>query len=134
MQRWTGGCLCGGVRYEAEGRPTGQVFCACRSCQRGTGTGHSALLLIKREQVRFSGEVRRFVRIGGSGLPVARCFCPTCGTTVYGEPEAAPRLYTIGAGTLDDPSGFEPALVLHGRERQAWDRASPPEVETTPAR
>ena len=33
----TGGCLCGGVRYESENRPVDVSYCHCRMCQQSSG-------------------------------------------------------------------------------------------------
>ena len=38
----TGGCLCGGVRFELTAPPTSAGYCHCTRCQRRTGGGASA--------------------------------------------------------------------------------------------
>ena len=38
----TGGCLCGGVRYEIDAAPVSASYCHCTRCQRRTGTAASA--------------------------------------------------------------------------------------------
>ena len=38
MTSITGGCLCGGVRYEVSGEPLFARFCCCRDCQRQSGS------------------------------------------------------------------------------------------------
>jgi hypothetical protein len=75
--------------------------------------------------VTMSGETRRFTKIGGSGEPTARYFCPDCGSTVYGDgSEANPgRDITIYAGTLDEPELFQPQAAIFTRNRPEWARA-----------
>ena len=38
----TGGCLCGGVRFELSEPPARATYCHCTRCQRRTGTAASA--------------------------------------------------------------------------------------------
>ena len=35
--KWTGGCMCGEVRYEAIGEPPYVGHCHCKSCRQHTG-------------------------------------------------------------------------------------------------
>jgi hypothetical protein len=37
--RYTGGCLCGAVRYEAEGEPVFAGHCNCADCRKASGSG-----------------------------------------------------------------------------------------------
>ena len=38
-KRITGGCMCGALRYEAFGQPTGSGHCYCVDCRRASGSG-----------------------------------------------------------------------------------------------
>ena len=40
----TGGCLCGQVRYEADGAPAWTAICYCRDCQRASGSGYMPVM------------------------------------------------------------------------------------------
>jgi hypothetical protein len=51
----TGGCLCGGVRFELTAPARDAGYCHCTRCQRRTGTGASA-------QARIDGRTFRLVR------------------------------------------------------------------------
>ncbi len=55
----TGGCLCGGVRFELTEPPQGAGYCHCTRCQRRTGTASSA-------QARIEG--RTFKLLQGEEL------------------------------------------------------------------
>jgi len=43
-----------------------------------------------------------------------------CGSLLFGTPESAPELVTIYAGSLDDPSVFEPHDALFVGQRPPW--------------
>ena len=141
----SGGCLCGAVRYEADGEPVFACFCHCRDCQKATGTGHAAALSVPRGALRVSGETRPFAKNGDSGLTTTRHFCPICGSVVMGEIEIMPDIISLYAGTLDDPSAFQPQLAIFARSRPAWDHVAadlptfeaappPPATDAAPAK
>ena len=51
----TGGCLCGGVRFELTEPATGAGYCHCTRCQRRTGSAASA-------QARIDGRTFRLLQ------------------------------------------------------------------------
>jgi hypothetical protein len=38
-KRYVGGCLCGALRYEAEGEPLYAGHCYCADCRKASGSG-----------------------------------------------------------------------------------------------
>ena len=46
--RFTGGCMCGAVRYECATEPVISGNCHCRDCQRAGGGGFVSVLLTER--------------------------------------------------------------------------------------
>ena len=118
----TGGCLCGAIRYQAHGSSLFAMLCHCRDCQRSSGTGHVPVLGMPRAQFKVAGATKIYALPGTTGLSAIRHFCPTCGSLLFGMPEAAPDAVTIYVGSLDDPSIFQPDTVLFTRSRHPWDR------------
>ncbi len=131
----TGGCLCGAVRYEIDGEPIFAGHCHCSDCRKATGTGHVSVTALPRSAVKVTGETRGYSVTGDSGQPFTRNFCPVCGSLIFGESATMPGMMTITAGTLDDPSAFEPQMVIYTKSRPAWDRIDSglPEFEGMPA-
>ncbi|MGH7779287.1 MAG: GFA family protein [Candidatus Binataceae bacterium] len=131
----TGGCLCGAVRYEAERKPLFAVLCHCRDCQRASGSGHVPVMGVPKSSFKVSGQTNSYALPGGSGLKSIRHFCPTCGSLLFGTPEAAPDAVSIYVGSLDDLSVFQPEAVIFKRSRQSWDQTlgSLPEFDALPA-
>jgi hypothetical protein len=121
METITGGCLCGAVRYEAQGQRLFAMLCHCRDCQRASGTGHVPVMGVPKSFFRVTGETTSYAVKGTSGLKSIRHFCPTCGSLLFGTPEAAPDAVSIYVGTLDDPSVFRPEAILFRRNRLGWD-------------
>lgn len=124
----TGGCLCGSLRYAAEGEPRSVGKCYCTDCQKETGTGHMTFAVFAADAVSLSGDASRYVRTGDSGHEVDRVFCPSCGTTVVGFPKGLGPVAAVRAGTLDDPSGLSAKFAVYGRSAQPWD-APPADIK-----
>jgi hypothetical protein len=135
MEIMTGGCLCGAVRYEAQGKPLFAVHCHCRDCQRASGTGHVPVMGMAKSSFKVTGKTKSYTLKGTSGLKTIRHFCPTCGSLLFGTPEVSPDAVTIYVGTLDDPSVFRPEAILFRRSRLSWDETAGnlPEFDTLPA-
>jgi hypothetical protein len=131
MPRYTGGCLCRAVRYVADAEPVNQRVCHCRMCQKAIGAAFNARLLFRADDVKVNGQLDTF----NSSPELQRGFCSQCGTTVLSI-RASAGLVAITAGTLDDPSLFEPAMHFWTASRQAWvrlDDGLPAYPEAAPA-
>lgn len=123
---FTGGCACGGLRYEITSEPVFMNDCQCRDCQRVSGTGHgSYLTFASRAQVTVSGEAKRREIVADSGNLKSHAFCPGCGSPVYLTFAAMPDLFTIHAASLDDPSRYAPQVVTYAKRGYAWDHLDP---------
>ncbi len=70
--------------------------------------------------VRFSGETRMFTSKAANGGDAVRNFCPTCGGLVFGGVVGKDDSHTIYAGSLDDPSAFQPRIAIFARSRPSW--------------
>ena len=53
MDQFTGGCLCGEVRYEAVGEPMAIAYCHCASCRKHTGAPVVAWVAFESDRVSF---------------------------------------------------------------------------------
>ena len=87
-----------------------------------------------KSQFKVYGETRSYAVRGISGLNAIRHFCPSCGSLLFGTPEAVPHAVIICVGTLDEPSVFQPQAVMFKRDRHAWDLTAGalPEFEMMP--
>ena len=120
----TGGCVCGALRYRAEGEPLLQGLCHCRTCQRISGAGHVGFLCLPERAVTVEGATASYSLTGGSGRTATRYFCPTCHSGVFGRSEIMPGQINLYAGSLDDAVQFQPQIAIFVRSRPAWDMSS----------
>ena len=120
MDKITGGCLCGKIRYEASTEPKMMGICYCRSCQQFTGSNSFPFLVVTKDAFSVTGEYKTFTLPGASGQDVNRSFCPDCGCPVFGEPVVVGPIRTICASSLDEPSLFKPQVNIWAEEAPAW--------------
>ncbi len=126
--------MCGAVRYECSAEPVMMANCHCRDCQRASGGAYVPVLIVPRNALRITGEVRYFDVKGDSGETLSRGFCPVCGSRLFGKPDLRPELIGIMAGSLDDPSTHKPAMDIFTASAQSWDYMNPvlPKVPRAP--
>lgn len=126
MTSFTGGCACGAIRYEAEGAPLAAGACHCRACQYAAGGAPSYAVVMPRQAVKVTkGTPRVHWSVGDSGRRAGRHFCAECGTPLFAETEAYPDVLSVKPGSLDDPSGFKPAVHLWVSAAQPWHHIDP---------
>lgn len=118
----TGGCLCGAVRYQAEGPTRMSFVCHCRDCQRLSGSANLPLFVVPKAQFTISGDTWVFETTGDSGRKLFRHFCPSCGSTLHAGAEVLPDDVLISAGTLDDTDQYQPERSVHPSSKTHWDQ------------
>lgn len=97
------------------------LICACRTCRKATGTGHSTVVLMHADAVRVTGPIKGYATSAASGSAITRYFCSECGTPVSARTARAPDLVLIPAGLFDDPHWFAPTQVIFARSHLPWD-------------
>ena len=106
----TGGCLCGGVRFEIDGRLTQIQICHARRCQKATGSAFAPELAAKRARFRWTAGEDLISRWEAPLLreppPYRRAFCRICGSPVPVEIEGTEFIGML-AGVLEGDLGTE---------------------------
>lgn len=124
---FTGGCVCGAVRYECTGRPLAMFNCHCRTCQMVTGGAYTPVLVISAKAFKLTqGTLKyHFTKNIHEGRH-KRGFCADCGSRITGaETDQPTRWLAVAASSLDDPSRFEPAYDIFTSHAQPWDLMDP---------
>jgi hypothetical protein len=117
---YTGGCLCGAVRYEAAGEPTLMGHCYCADCRKASGGGFIPFMGFPADRVRITGRTLEFASPSARGGEAVRNSCPRCGGLVFGGRAGRDDSHTIYAGSLDEPARFRPTVAIFTRDRPAW--------------
>lgn len=118
----TATCACGAVTVRVKGPVLSMFMCACRDCQRATGTGHSTVAMVKAGDVSIVGETKSFARTADSGGIFTRSFCPVCATPLAGQSSRAPETLLLPVGLFGDAADwFVPKQMIFARSHHAWD-------------
>jgi hypothetical protein len=118
-----GGCLCGAVRYTLRSPALFVSQCCCKDCQKATGTGHTTIVGVRRDQLQIKqGTPKTYTSKGASGGDVVRHFCGDCGGRLYTSGTLPGEVVMVQAGSLDDPNRISPQSVVYVKDALAWDR------------
>ena len=116
----TGGCLCGGVRFEITEPPLSAVYCHCTRCQRRTGSAAAISARLAPGSLRITeGEdlVRGFEPDGG----FAKDFCGRCGGALWSRDPADPDVRAVRLGTIDGDPGIRPSARQFVDYAAVWE-------------
>ena len=90
MNRFSGGCQCGSVRFVASGKPYRVGICHCLDCRKHHGALFHASAIFPKSAVKVDGETQEYK---------GRHFCPTCGSSVFGH---SGDEIEVNLGSLDE--------------------------------
>lgn len=119
MKPYTGGCLCGEVRYRISADPGPSRICWCRDCQRIASNG-TANVIFPSAAIEVLGVTGQHAKAADSGNTVVRRFCPKCGTQLFSDSSGRQGLTVVRLGTLDDPSAIRPTSNIWRASAPAW--------------
>ena len=107
MTPLTGGCLCGGVRWELSERPTHATYCHCTRCQRRTGTAAAPNARPRAGTFAITQGEERVKRWRHPDGGWVKAFCGTCGSALFSENPDDPDEKGVRMGGFDTDPGLE---------------------------
>ena len=116
----TGGCLCGGVRFEVTEPLVSASYCHCTRCQRRTGTSAAVSGRIVPGSLRIvQGEelVRSYEPADG----FAKDFCGFCGSALWSRSPDDPQWISVRLGAFDGEPGIRPSYRQFVDYAPAWE-------------
>jgi hypothetical protein len=116
----TGGCLCGGVRYEVSEPPVSASYCHCTRCQQRTGTAASAQARVapgSLHVIQGAELVREFAP--SDGWP--KCFCSVCGSALWSRHPTESGVFSVRLGTLDAGHDVRPQYRQFVAYAAGWE-------------
>ena len=116
----TGGCLCGGVRYEIRGRFLRASYCHCSRCRRHSGSAFGIQGRVLEDEFRLlhGGDLLRTYRPEGGGA--VKVFCSICGSSLFGGTWPDGPELTIRLGSVDGEPGIRPQFHIFTGSKAVW--------------
>ncbi len=108
IEKFTGGCACGDVRFEAQGAPLRVGLCHCMDCRKHHGALFYAAAIFPEHAVMIAGQTNDYR---------GRHFCPSCGSSVFARTGNETEIHLAA---LDTPSQLEPTYECWTIHREAW--------------
>ena len=119
--RLTGGCLCGGVRFEVTEPLVSSSYCHCTRCQRRTGTAASVQARIAPGSLRVTAgdDLIRAYDPGDGGF--LKLFCSQCGSALWSKSPEDPEVISLRLGVFDLDPGIRPAYRQFVAYAAPWE-------------
>ena len=118
--KFSGGCLCGSVRYSVESEIVARRRCWCRDCQYLACGNGSINLIVATLGVDVTGHLASHRSSADSGNHIIRAFCPTCGTQLFASDAERADYMVIRVGTLDHPEIGAPNTTIWTASAPEW--------------
>ena len=116
----TGGCLCGGVRFEVTQPLVSAGYCHCTRCQRRTGAAASPQARIAPGSLRIvAGENHLRAYEPSDGF--AKVFCSGCGSALWSRNLADQDMISVRLGAFDTDPGIRPSYRQFVAYAAPWE-------------
>ncbi len=114
MTGFSGGCLCGKIRYKVTGDPVRMAICHCDDCRKATGAAFTTNIFVKSDDlVLLQGTPKQYRHPTDSGSTMTKEFCPDCGSQLFGYSSRGTGVKHVKVGTIDDASFVKPQLEVY---------------------
>jgi hypothetical protein len=117
----SGGCLCGGVRFEVEPPFRRASHCHCSRCRKHSGTFGLTQGRVARERFRLLAgeELLRVYRPADDAA--VKVFCSVCGSSLFGGHWPNGDEVSVRLGALDGDPEIRPQYHSFVDSRAPWD-------------
>ena len=125
MTGFSGGCLCGAIRYEVKGDPVRVAHCHCDDCRKATGSSFATNVFVREDDlVVTQGTPRSYSHPADSGNTMTKEFCADCGSQLFGSGSGSTGVKHVKVGTIDDVSAaaIQPQIEVFTSKKMPFIR------------
>lgn len=118
--RYTGGCLCGKVRFEISGEIQDIVYCHCSQCRKAQGSAFATNGNVDVEKFKFvqgENDLTGYESTPGQ----IKYFCSTCGSPILSRSALRPEKVRVRLGTIDTDITERPIGHIFVASKANWE-------------
>ena len=115
--KYSGGCLCGAVRFESTAKPIDTGYCHCRMCQKLSGAPVLAWASFRLANFEYTKGAPKVYKSSPHGQ---REFCADCGSQIAFRDRERQGTIEINVGTMDEPEKFPPEHHIWCSSQVDW--------------
>ncbi len=116
LENFTGGCLCGEIKFKSVNPPYNTGYCHCEMCRKSLGNLFGTWVILKRKDLKY---VTREPDWYQSSDTVRRGFCGKCGSPIVYQPMER-DFDAVWIGTIDEAERFKPRGHFHTENKISW--------------
>jgi hypothetical protein len=116
----SGGCMCGGVRYELSEPFVSAGYCHCTRCQRRTGSAASASARTAPGSLRIVAGAD-LVREWRPENGWVKASCSVCGSQLWSRDPDVAETVSVRLGTVDGDPGIRPQYRQYVAYAAPWE-------------
>jgi hypothetical protein len=117
---YTGGCLCGAVRFEITEPIRHIVYCHCSQCRKAQGSAFATNGIVSASGFRFlsgADNLTGFESSPGQN----KYFCKACGSPILSKTESKPDQVRVRIGTIDSAIAERPEAHIFATSKANWE-------------
>ena len=117
---YTGGCLCGSVRFEIKGPIRNIVYCHCSQCRKAQGSAFATNGVVSTADFDIVSGADSLT--GYESTPgQTKYFCKTCGSPILSKTESKPEQVRVRLGTIDSDIVERPMAHIFVTSKANWE-------------
>lgn len=117
---YTGGCLCGSVRFEITGPIRDIVYCHCSQCRKAQGSAFATNgIVMTRDFNIVSGADALSAFESSPGQ--TKYFCKTCGSPILSRTASRPEQVRVRLGTIESDIVERPIAHIFATSKANWE-------------
>lgn len=120
QKKYSGRCLCGGIRYEIHAEIGEILHCHCQLCRKSNGTAFATNASVRIKDFKFVQGEHLLKKFKSSEM-IERCFCQECGSPIIAIKASTPEFYRLRLGSLDSIISHKPTRHIFVADKANWD-------------
>ena len=115
---YTGGCLCGNIRFQATGTATLPHVCSCTICQRHSGAPVLNWITFPLQAIEWTEKIP--IAHYRSSAGSSRIFCPHCGSTLGAMDDDGTVALVTGCFDRQNDPALSPLFHSFEDKKPVW--------------